>query len=80
MQFAARSTCLMPAVCAICSSAAADFTTVQTSSGPVRGAATDIVTFKGVPYAAAPIGERRWRPPVAPAAWTEVRDATRFGL
>lgn len=79
MQSAARSSCLMLVLLAVCNSAVADLTTIQTSSGPVRGTATDIVTFKGIPYAAPPLGERRWRLPVAPEPWTEVRDATRFG-
>ncbi len=34
--------------------------------------------FLGLPYAAAPIGELRWRPPQQPSAWKGVRDATTF--
>jgi para-nitrobenzyl esterase len=55
-------------------------TEVQTRSGPIRcTAASDVTVFKGVPYAAAPVGERRWRPPAPPPSWTAVRDATKFG-
>ncbi|NOT27647.1 MAG: carboxylesterase family protein [Acidobacteria bacterium] len=54
-------------------------TIVHTQSGPVRGSGTDIRAFKGIPYAAPPTGDRRWRPPAAAEPWTEVRDATRFG-
>jgi len=54
-------------------------TTIRTQSGPVRGMGSDVRVFKGIPYAAPPTGERRWRPPTAPEPWTDVRDATRFG-
>ena len=52
---------------------------VQTTSGAVSGIDGDIRVFKGIPYAAPPIGSLRWRPPQPPAAWLGVRDATRFG-
>ena len=48
--------------------------------GVVRGAAVpggDV--FRGLPYAAAPVGNLRWRAPRPPAAWRGVRDATQFG-
>lgn len=50
---------------------------VITIYGPVRGfeASTDTLGWRGIPYAAAPVGELRWKPPVAPDSWTEVRDA-----
>jgi para-nitrobenzyl esterase len=34
--------------------------------------------FRGLPYAAPPTGDLRWRPPRPPAGWQGVRDATRF--
>lgn len=34
--------------------------------------------FLGIPYAAAPVGERRWRAPAPPAPWSGVRAATAF--
>jgi para-nitrobenzyl esterase len=37
-----------------------------------------VVAFRGVAYAAPPVGERRWRPPEPPAPWDGERDATRF--
>ena len=38
--------------------------------------AADHVTFSGIPYAASPVGERRWAPPERPQPWRGVRDAT----
>ncbi|XP_078689036.1 fatty acyl-CoA hydrolase precursor, medium chain-like [Branchiostoma floridae x Branchiostoma belcheri] len=51
-----------------------------TTSSVVRDAVFDrIFTFKGIPYAAPPVGDLRWRPPQDPSSWTGVRDATDFG-
>lgn len=53
---------------------------VVTDRGSVRGVIdheTDV--FRGIPYAAAPVGELRFRPPQPPAAWDTVRDASKFG-
>ena len=53
---------------------------VRTAAGPVRGRQADgFRVFEGIPYAAAPVGPLRWQPPVAPAPWTAVRDATQPG-
>jgi para-nitrobenzyl esterase len=52
----------------------------QTSAGAIRGSREgDVLSWKGVPYAAPPVGEQRFRRPSAPRAWPELRDATRFG-
>ena len=55
---------------------------VKTASGTVRGASSAdgrIQIYKGIPYAAPPVGELRWKAPRPAAAWEGVRDATEFG-
>lgn len=50
------------------------------SGGRLEGVAEEgLVVFKNIPYAAAPIGGRRWKPPEAPPSWAGTRDASRFG-
>jgi len=52
----------------------------QTSAGAVRGSRQGgVSSWKGVPFAAPPVGERRFRRPVPPAPWHDLRDATTFG-
>lgn len=49
---------------------------VQVGGGVLAGRAEPGLTlWQGVPYAAAPVGARRWRPPEPPPAWTGTRDA-----
>lgn len=53
---------------------------VRAEAGIVRGTQEDGITiFRGIPYAEAPVAERRWQPPVAKARWEGVRDARAFG-
>jgi len=50
---------------------------VRTTAGPVAGLRQSFGTvFRGVPYAAAPVGAGRFAAPSAPRPWTAVRDAT----
>ena len=52
---------------------------VKTVEGPVRGLVNNgVYEFKGIPYAAPPTGELRWRPPQPVAHWQEPLDATSF--
>jgi para-nitrobenzyl esterase len=52
---------------------------VRVESGLLRGSGDDVIAFKGIPYAAPPTGELRWRPPQPPAAWSGIRAAETFG-
>lgn len=57
---------------------AAPVATIDT--GALAGSAVDgISVFRGIPYAAPPVGDLRWRAPRAAATWPGLRDATRFG-
>jgi para-nitrobenzyl esterase len=53
---------------------------VRTTGGLVKGSVVQSSrAFLGIPFAAPPDGDRRWRPPQPAAPWRGVRDATRFG-
>lgn len=53
---------------------------VSIHGGKLEGEEQDgVLVFRGVPFALAPLGARRWLPPEQLAAWSGVRDARRFG-
>jgi para-nitrobenzyl esterase len=53
---------------------------VKVESGQLQGVAKDgVIAFKGVPYAAAPVGDLRWRPPQPAAKWSGIRSAAEYG-
>jgi para-nitrobenzyl esterase len=53
---------------------------VAITTGALSGALDQGVhAFKGIPYAAPPVGVRRLRPPESAPAWLGVRDASRYG-
>ena len=54
---------------------------VKLDSGTIAGttgASPDVRVFKGIPFAAPPLGANRWRAPQPVAPWTGVRPATEF--
>jgi para-nitrobenzyl esterase len=54
--------------------------TVKIDTGKLEGKSDGTINaFLGIPYAAPPTGDRRWKPPAPPAKWKGVRKATDFG-
>src|SRR5215831_6719642 len=53
-------------------------TVVKIDSGLVAGTGTAVHSYKGIPYAAPPTGDFRWKPPQPVKPWTAVRVAKAF--
>ena len=67
--------CLIPG-----SGSAADRLRVTIDSGEIEGVADDgLHVFKGIPYAAPPVGDLRWRAPQPVTKWSGLRKATAYG-
>jgi para-nitrobenzyl esterase len=74
---------------AICSAAAFPSRALAAITDPVRveqgelvgtsGRSPDVRVYKGIPFAAPPVGDLRWKPPLPPVNWQGVRRATEFG-
>ena len=60
-------------------SAPADPTVVEVAQGTLKGVLDGaVLRWNGIPFAAPPVGELRWRPPAPAAPWSAVRDASRY--
>jgi para-nitrobenzyl esterase len=73
---------ILIALCAVQSLPAAISEPVQLDTGlisGVQGRHADVRVFKGIPFAAPPVGDLRWREPQPPAHWPEVRKCDCFG-
>lgn len=64
---------------ALAAPAVSDSPIVATDAGALRGGvAGDVASFKGIPFAAPPVGPLRWREPKPVQPWSGVRDASAF--
>jgi len=53
---------------------------VSVEGGQIQGKAVDgVVAYLGIPYAAPPVGDLRWMPPLPVTSWDGIRDATKYG-
>lgn len=80
MKYLALAMAMFAAGCTAMPSSAGDplIATVDTGTlAPLQ--ANGVLAFKGIPYAAPPVGTLRWKAPAAPAKWNGVRDATKYG-
>jgi len=73
------ATAVLAASASMAVSAAPKAPVIATDDGPVRGTTIgQMQAFLGIPYAAPPTGDLRWRPPQPNAGWQGVRDASAF--
>src|ERR1700733_6978801 len=77
-----RATLTATILLAISTAGAAIDDPVRLDTGMISGATTDspdVRVFKGIPYAAPPVGDLRWRAPKPAAHWEGTRKADEFG-
>jgi len=85
MHIGAKVACALAAaglVLGLSAAANADSLTLKTTLGKVHGKTINdgkVRAFLGLPYAAPPVGNLRWRAPQPPEKWKGTRDATQYG-
>jgi para-nitrobenzyl esterase len=85
MQMGLKAACALAMTALVFGLAAAvhaDSLTVKTEQGKATGKTINegkVKAFLGLPYAAPPVGDLRWKAPDPPAKWKGERDATKFG-
>ena len=52
---------------------------VRLAQGEIAGTGEAVRVYRGIPYAAPPVGPLRWRPPEPPLPWSGIHDGSRFG-
>lgn len=77
---AIRSIILFMAICIACKVSAQNDPVVKTDKGYISGIIeNNIQVFKGIPYAAPPVGDLRFMPPIAHTVWVDTLATTNFG-
>ena len=85
MEFGAKTLCALAIaglVLGLSAAVHADSLTVKTAQGKAQGKTINggkVKAFLGLPYAAPPVGDLRWKAPEPAASWKGVRDATHYG-
>lgn len=82
MKRCARTCCLVALTIAVSTThpVLAQIQTVPVTGGQVQGVVKDgVASFKGIPFAAPPVGDLRWKPPQPVKPWSGVRKADAFG-
>jgi para-nitrobenzyl esterase len=76
-----RPVVLAVAISAVAAAAQADSLTVKTADGKVHGKMLnpEVRAFQGIPYAAPPVGDLRWKAPAPVKSWKGDFDATKYG-
>src|ERR1035441_6653941 len=84
MQMGMKATCALAVaglVLGLSTALHADSLEVKTEQGKVQGKTINdgkVKAFLGLPYAAPPVAERRWKAPQPPASWKGLRDASHY--
>ena len=67
-------------LCALCACTKSEPGKVKVEGGWIQGTVTDgLAIYKGIPFAAPPVGDLRWKAPQPVQKWEGVKDATKFG-
>ena len=73
---------LLASLCCVSLLCAQQQQPITIQSGKISGVAAesaDVIVYKGIPYAAPPVGDLRWKAPQPPQNWTGVRRCDQFG-